>query len=164
MLIEVSGDILHTRADVIAHGVAANDPMNEGLAKSLHEIFPSMHKEYHQWCHRKHPKPGEIWLWGDKKENGVRVVNMITQEGGYGKGAKPEKATTKNVSHALKALRKLVDKERIQSIAIPRLATGVGGLSWDDVWPLIQQYLGKLEIPVYVYSDFVAGKHAVEQG
>ena len=37
MIYEVAGDILLTRAQAIAHGIAANDPMTEGLALSLHE-------------------------------------------------------------------------------------------------------------------------------
>jgi O-acetyl-ADP-ribose deacetylase (regulator of RNase III) len=34
---QVSGDILLSRAQVIAHGVAPNDPMKQGLALALHE-------------------------------------------------------------------------------------------------------------------------------
>ena len=162
MIYEVSGDILLTQADVIAQGVAANDPMSEGLAMSLHETFPSMHKAYHQWCHKTHPKSGDAWIWGDKKTNGVRIVNLISQDGGYGKGARPEKATVKNISHALRALKKMVKKEKILSIALPAIATGVGGLNWADVKPVIEQQLGDLKIPVYVYVDFKPGKKAVE--
>jgi len=162
MIIEVEGDILFTQADVIAHGIAANDPMSEGLAKSLHDVFPSMHKAFHKWCHQTHPKPGDAWIWGDKKANGIRVVNLITQDGGYGKGARPEKATVKNVSHALRALKKLIQQENIKSVALPQLATGVGGLLWSDIKPLIKQQLEDLDIPVYVYSHFKPGKRAIE--
>ena len=58
MLYEVSGDILLSKAEVIVHGIAANDPMSEGLAKSLHERLPAMHKDFHHWCRQTHPKPG----------------------------------------------------------------------------------------------------------
>ena len=80
MLHEVTGDILHTGAQAIAHGVAANDPMNQGLALSLHERYPAMHKDFHHWCHQQGPKPGEAWMWGGPER--VRVVNLITREGG----------------------------------------------------------------------------------
>ena len=53
MIIEVEGDILLSKAQAIAHGVAANDPMSQGLAKSLHEWMPSMHKDFHRWCHKQ---------------------------------------------------------------------------------------------------------------
>jgi len=58
------------------------------------------------------------------------------------------------VNHSLKALAKLVETETIKSLALPRLATGVGGLEWKDVKPLIERHLGHLSVPVYVYSTF----------
>jgi hypothetical protein len=45
---------------------------------------------------------------------------------------------------------------------LPRLATGVGGLDWADVLPLIEKKLGDLNIPVYVYETYHADKAAVE--
>ena len=86
MIHEVSGDILLTKAQLIAHGVAANDPITQGLARSLHEKYPSMHKDFHHWCHQSHPKTGDAWMWGGP--GGVRIVNVITQEGGYDHGAR----------------------------------------------------------------------------
>ena len=160
MIKQVGGDILLTRAQTIAHGVAANDPMNQGLAKALHERYPSMHKDFHHWCHQHHPKPGEAWMWGST--DGLRIVNLITQNGGYGRGAHPEEATLPNVNHALKALHKMAVKEKFTSIALPRLATGVGGLDWEDVEPLIVKHLGDLDIPVYVYAVYRPGVQAKE--
>jgi len=160
MLHNVSGDILLSGAQVIAHGVSANDPMSKGLALALHEKYPAMHKDFHHWCNQKHPQPGEIWTWGGAE--GVRIVNMLTQEGGYGHGAHPGKATVKHVRDALKALVKLAGQESFKSIAIPKVATGVGGLQWGDVEPLVREQLGGLDIPVYVYADYHAGKKADE--
>jgi len=37
MIHEVSGDILLTRAQAIAHGIAPNDPCDRGLALALRE-------------------------------------------------------------------------------------------------------------------------------
>ena len=160
MIVQVEGDILLSRAHAIAHGVAANDPMNQGLALALHELYPSMHKDFHHWCHINHPKPGEAWMWGGPEN--VRVVNLLTQEGGYGHGARPGKATIGNVNHCLRALAKMTPKEGFTSIALPRLATGVGGLDWDDVWPVVEKNLSDLGIPVYVYAKYVSGQTAKE--
>lgn len=160
MIKQVKGDILFSKAQVIAHGIAANDPMNQGLALSLHERFPAMHKDFHQWCHQQHPKPGEALMW--QAYDNLHIVNLITQDGGYGRGSKPGKATTKHVNNALKNLAKMVKKEGFSSIALPRLATGVGGLDWADVEPLIEQRLGQLDIPVYVYVEYRAGETANE--
>jgi O-acetyl-ADP-ribose deacetylase (regulator of RNase III) len=162
MIHEVAGDILLTRAQAIAHGIAANDPMTEGLALSLHEKYPSMHKDFHHWCHNSRPSPGAAWMWGGP--DGVRIINLITQEGGYGHGTRPEKATLKHVRDSLKELAAMLEKEAITSVALPRLATGVGGLEWDDVYPAVKERLGELDIPVYVYTEFHAGQRANEPG
>lgn len=160
MIHEVEGDILLTRAQLIAHGVAANDPMNQGLALSLHERYPSMHKDFHHWCHQQHPKPGEAWIWGGSE--GVRIVNLLTQEGGYGGNKRPGKASEANVNRALRVLKKIIQKEGFKSVALPRLATGVGGLEWTQVKPLIESQLADLDIPIYVYTVFHAGQQANE--
>lgn len=162
MIYEVEGDIVLTKAQVIAHGIAANDPMDQGLAQTLHAHYPAMHKDFHHWCHQKHPKAGEAWMWGGA--GGVRIVNLLTQEGGYGHGTRPGKASTSTVNHALRALKKIASKEKFTSIALPRLATGVGGLNWDEVQPLIQKQLGELNIPIYVYTVYHPDKVATEPG
>lgn len=160
MIYEVDGDILLTGAAAIAHGIAANDPMNQGLAAALHQRFPAMHKDYHHWCHVQHPKLGSAWLW--QSSDGSRVINLITQEGGYEHGSKPGKATVGSVNHALRALKKLIADEQLPSVALPRLATGVGGLTWADVRPLIQSQLGETDAEIYVYATYTPGKKAVE--
>jgi O-acetyl-ADP-ribose deacetylase (regulator of RNase III) len=50
----------------------------------------------------------------------------------------------------------------VTSLALPRLATGVGGMNWDDVRPLIDKHLGDLAIPVYLYVTYHQGEQASE--
>jgi O-acetyl-ADP-ribose deacetylase (regulator of RNase III) len=66
------------------------------------------------------------------------------------------------VNHCLKALCKTIETEKFKSVALPRLATGVGGLDWKDVKPLMEKHLGHLSIPVYVYGTYHAGVQAEE--
>lgn len=161
VLKEVSGDITLSDTHVIVQGVAPGDHFNQGLALSLRELYPSMSKDFRHYCQISHPGPGELWVWGGV--DGKRIVNLMTQEPAGGKKGHPGKATTTYVNSALRELRKLVEKEGFTSIAIPRLATGVGGLDWsDDVLPLIKRHLGDLEIPVYLYTSFKQGEKAAE--
>ncbi len=160
MIKEVEGDILLTESRVIAHGVAANDPMSQGLALSIHQKVQAMHKDFHHWCHVHSPKGGEAWMW--EGPDNVRIVNLITQTGGHAHGSSPGKATHGLVNKSLRALAKMAKEEQFESIALPRLATGVGGMQWAEVRPLITRHLGKLGIPVYVYVLFHAGKKAQE--
>ena len=152
MIHHVTGDILRSTARAIAHGVAPNDPFSSGLALSLRERWPAMYKDFRHFCQATHPKSGGAWVWGGAE--GTRIINLFTQEGAYGHGAKPGKATVEHVNHALRELRQLMDTEKFTSLALPRLATGVGGLNWEDVSPLIDKHLGDLNVPVYVYVTF----------
>jgi len=160
VLKEVSGDILLSSAQVIAHGVAPADNFNQGLALSLREQYPAMAKDFRHYCQVSHPKAGEIWAWAGA--DGRRIVNLMVQEEAPSKQSRPGKATTHNVNLALRKLRSLIEEESFQSVALPRLATGVGGLDWADVQPLIENHLSDLEIPIYVYTTFQAGERAAE--
>ena len=160
MLHEVSGDILLTGAQAIAHGVAPNDAFNQGLALALRESWPAMYKDFRHFCQTTHPKAGTVWAWAGAE--GTRVVSLFTQDAAYDHGAKPGRASAENLNHALKALRKWAETEGVTSLALPRLATGVGGMSWDEVHPLIEKHLGDLPIPVYVYVTYHQGEQASE--
>lgn len=161
MIREVTGDILLTQAAAIAHGVSPNDHFNQGLALSLRERWPAMAKDFRHWCHQSTPKPGMAWIWSGV--GGARIICLLTQEEASASHANHAgKANTAYVNHALKELRKVIEQESISSVALPRLATGVGGLQWDEVMPLIQHHLGDLPIPVYVYAQYHAGQTAEE--
>lgn len=165
MIHEVTGDILLSRARAVAHGVAPNDPFHSGLALALRERFPAMYKDFRHYCHDAHPKEGGLWAWSGVGPDGpVHLVGLFTQEGAWGHGGKPGRARTEWVGHSLAALRRHVEGEKLASLALPRLATGVGGLAWSDVQPLVEQHLGALSIPVFVYTTFRAGQKADEPG
>jgi O-acetyl-ADP-ribose deacetylase (regulator of RNase III) len=160
MIRYVSGDILMSSAKAVAHGVAPNDSFNQGLAHTLREHLPAMYKDFRHYCQTQHPKPGELWSWGGVE--GMRLVALFTQDAAYEHGAKPGKASTANVNHALKAFAGVIHKEGWESVALPRLATGVGGLDWAEVKPLIEKHLGELDIPVIVYETYHANQPAEE--
>lgn len=160
MIREVSGDILLSSTKAIAHGVAPNDDFHSGLALSLRERMPALYKDFRHFCQTRHPKSGELWTW--VSADGVRIINLFTQEAAYAHGSKPGAASLTHINHTLHALRTLVQHEKISSLALPRLACGVGGLDWSDVKPLIEKHLGDLDIPVYVYATYHKGEKANE--
>ena len=162
MIYEVAGDILLTRAKAIVHGVAPNDHFNNGLALALREQWPAMAKDFRHYVNQTHPKEGEIWVWGGT--DGVRIFNLLTQAGKHEHGAKPGPANLSNVNHCLRRLRHELETGEISSLALPKLATGVGGLQWSDVYPLIEKHLGDLSIPIYIYTTFHKDQQANEMG
>lgn len=160
MIHELSGDILLSRAKAIAQGVAPNDDFHQGLALQLRERMPALYKDFRHFCQTNHPKSGGLWTW--MSADGHYIVNLFTQNAAYEHGSKPGHATLSQVNHALHALRAFVQKEQVGSIALPRLACGVGGLDWDEVRPLIEKQLGDLGILVYVYTNYQKGVKAIE--
>ncbi len=160
MITKVHGDILLSEAKAIAHGVAPHDHFNQGLALALRERFPAMAKDFRHFCHLQNPKAGNAWLWAGAEKV---VVNLMTQESSPDNKAHPGKASIQNINHALKSLCDIIEEQGITSIALPRLATGVGGLEWSDVEPLIDKHLGDLKIPVIVYNSYGKGEKAIEK-
>jgi O-acetyl-ADP-ribose deacetylase (regulator of RNase III) len=160
MIHELTGDILLSGAKAIAQGVAPNDDFHHGLALQLRERMPALYKDFRHYCQTSHPKSGGLWTW--MSSDGHFIVNLFTQEAAYAHGSKPGDASLSHVNHALHALRGFAQKENIGSVALPRLACGVGGLDWNEVKPLIEKQLGDLGIPVYVYVTYQKGFKANE--
>ncbi len=152
MIKEVVGDLLLSSAQVLAHGVAPGDHFNQGLAQSLREKWPSLYDDFRHYCHVHSPEVGSLWMWGTT--GGTRVVNLLTQEAPESHTSHPGRAKVEYVNHALRELHKLAEKEKFTSIALPRLATGVGGLEWSEVKPLVEKHLGSLNIPIYIYTEY----------
>jgi len=160
VIYEVTGDILLTGADVIAHGVAPNDHFEQGLALSLRERWPAMYKDFRHNMHTSHPKEGGAVHWGGAE--GIRIVHLLTQEHAQGDHGHPGKAKTSYVNKSLKDLRSFMEKESAKSVALPALATGVGGLDLSEVKPLIDKHLGDADFDVYLYVEYHKGQKAKE--
>jgi O-acetyl-ADP-ribose deacetylase (regulator of RNase III) len=162
MIRYVTGDLLLSDAQAIAHGVAPFDHFDNGLALSLREHSPAMFKDFKHWCHGRNPEPGQAWTWAGV--GGKRIICLLTQEAPAQHGhGHPGRASLTHVNHALRELHKVIESEKLTSVALPRLATGVGGLEWSAVKPLIEQHLGALKIPVLVYEHFEKGRKADEK-
>ncbi len=160
MIKYVTGDILLTEADAIAHGVAPQDDFKQGLALSLRENWPALYKDFRHYCKTKSPKTGELWSW--KGAEGPMIINMMTQEPPPSAQGHPGKASISNLNHCLKDLLKELKEQDIKSLALTRVATGVGGLDWGEVKPLLESALSELTIPVYIYETFQKGEKAQE--
>ena len=160
MIHELDGDILFSGAKAIAQGVAPNDDFLHGLAMQLRERMPAMYKDFRHSCHTRHPKSGGLWTW--MSADGRYLINLFSQDAAYAHGSKPGRAKLSHVIHTLHALRRFIQDENLDSIALPKLACGVGGLDWDDVFPLIEKQLGDLDIPIYLYTSYQKGVKASE--
>jgi O-acetyl-ADP-ribose deacetylase (regulator of RNase III) len=160
VLHEVAGDILLSKAQGIAHGVSPHDNFAQGLALALREQWPSLYQDFRHFCKTRSPDAGGLWAW--MSADGRRVINLFTQEPPRSTGQHPGRATVKHIGHCLRELHKFVEAEGLKSLALPRLASGVGGLEWQEVEPLVHQHLGGLKIPVIIYTKYHKGEAARE--
>jgi len=94
----------------------------------------------------------------------MQIVNLMAQEPAESRSSQghPGKASISNLNHCLKKLAAMIETDEIDRIAIPRLATGVGGLNWEEVQESINQYLGDSKATVYVYTQYNKGEKAAE--
>ncbi|MBK8819473.1 MAG: macro domain-containing protein [Saprospiraceae bacterium] len=153
MIKEITGDILMSDSKTIIQSVAPMDHFDHGLALSLRELYPSMVKDFRHYCKIQNPKPGEIWAWGGV--GSISIVNLLCQESAENsRDGHPGKASLSYVDHALKDLAKWVKKENIDRFAIPKIATGVGGLEWEDVRSSIYKNFESVSVNVFIYSVY----------
>jgi O-acetyl-ADP-ribose deacetylase (regulator of RNase III) len=147
----VSGDLFVNRFAVraLAHGCNCQGSMGAGIATGFRDRYPAMYAEYHRRC-KATPRafnPGDCWLW--KAEDGPWVFNLGTQEKFW-----RARASYEAIEAALGRMRELADRERVTSIAVPRIGTGYGGLSWKKVRALIEKTFDEWAGTLYVYENY----------
>ena len=97
MIKYITGDILLSEADAMAHGVSPNDDFKQGLALSLREMWPSLYKDFRHYCKVSSPSEGELWSW--KGPGSPVIFNLFTQDAPRSQGTHPGKASETHVSH-----------------------------------------------------------------
>ncbi len=148
----VTGDILKSKAEAVAHGVAPNDHFNQGLALSLREQWPSLYKDFRHYCRSQNAEEGELWAW--KGAGGPVIFNLFTQKRPETQDGNPGKSSESYVNACLKNLTKEIQSQGIRSLAISRLATGVGGLNWETVKPLLLKHFEGVDCKIFVYEKY----------
>lgn len=161
MIREVEGDILHTQAHAIAHGVAPNDFFTHGLSLNLRQRWPAMYQDFLHLNEKHQPQPGDVFTW--RGVGGVQVVHLFTQDNLEGLSPFTGPASLDNVKRCMSKLQQVILEQGIVSLALPRIATGAGGLEWEDVRDIMYPPLEKLHIPTVVYTDYVPGIAANER-
>jgi len=153
----ITGDLFANRvkAQALAHGCNCEGSMGAGIATQFRGRYPEMYEEYRRLC-KAEPRAfnlGDAFLWkadGDKPS----VFNLGTQEGVW-----RVKASYEAIEKALRSMQEQADRERITSIALPRIGAGYGGLSWKKVRQIIENVFGDWRGTLHVYD-----KYAPEEG
>jgi O-acetyl-ADP-ribose deacetylase (regulator of RNase III) len=127
--------------------------MGAGIAAGFKERYPAMYAEYRRRC-KAEPREfnlGDVFLW--QAAGQPAVFNLGTQERYW-----HARASYEAIETALAAMRREADAVGLTSIAIPRIGTGYGGLSWRKVRVIVERVFGDWAGTLYVYEDYEAGQ------
>lgn len=153
MIKKMKGNILNTEAQTIVIPVNCVGVMGKGLACEFKHAYPGAYERYKYLCRHKQIEPGGV------------VLEQIGCKPGAKMGAPRQVAAlvaTKNhwrnpselhwIIEILKNLSSAIDEGRIQTLAVPKIGCGYGGLRWSVVKPLVFATLGIKHIEVEIYE------------
>ena len=116
--------------------------MGKGLALQFKKRYPDMFRDYRARCQRGEVKIGEPYLYALQHP---WVLNFPTKKHWR------YKSRLEWIERGLEYFVRNYKRWGIKSIAFPQLGTLNGGLQWDDVRPIMERFLGNLDIPVIIY-------------
>lgn len=148
----VRGDLFLSGAQTLAHGCNTRGRMGAGIAVAFKERFPDMFRDYRRQCRNGTFQPGQIALYPQQRP---WVLNLATQDSLGG-------ARLEYVRSCFSAISEDFGDLGIRSLAMPRIAAGLGGLEWEAVLDLAYAWLDPLEIPIIFYEEFLPGVRARE--
>lgn len=132
-------DIFQADAEALVNAVNCVGIMGRGIALQFREAFPENYKAYKALCDRKQLRPGMIFTHDlNRRQNPRYIINFPTKR--HWKG----KSRIEDIESGLGALVEEVRNRHIQTVAVPALGCGLGGLEWSDVRPMIEKALGRL--------------------
>jgi len=148
MIEYTSGDILQADAEALVNTVNCVGVMGRGIALQFKHLYPENFKAYKTACEHREVLPGRMFLYETGQLTPPRfIVNFPTKR--HWRGT----SRIEDIQAGLQDLVKVIQEKGIQSIAIPPLASGLGGLEWEHVKPLIVSALSPLQhVRVILYE------------
>jgi O-acetyl-ADP-ribose deacetylase (regulator of RNase III) len=146
------GNILDTECKYILNPVNCVGTMGKGLALQIAKAYPESVRPYKEDCNDGSLSIGHLTSFNAK--NGKTIINFPTKD----HWRDPSKY--RYIEAGLERLAFLIElkgKDSTMSFAIPPLGCGLGGLKYDFVHELIQQYLGEFKniiVELYVEQDW----------
>jgi len=146
MIRQVHGNLLDADVDALVNTVNTVGVMGKGIALQFKIAFYGNYRAYREACKRGEVRLGRMFVFDAGQLVRPRwVINFPTKQ--HWKS----NSRLKDIEAGLDDLRRLLVEAGIQSVAIPPLGCGNGGLDWADVLPLIERKLDGLDIDILVF-------------
>jgi len=129
----VSGDLFESNCDAICNACNCEGIMGGGIALEFKKRFPLMNVDYIRACKRGDLYPGQMHYFKVREEPPQYVINFPTKN----KVIYPSKLEF--IQKGLPVLDQLCFDLKLKTVAIPALGSGLGGLAFSDVLPLIEK-------------------------
>lgn len=153
MIKYITGNLLSAEADALVNTVNTVGVMGKGIALQFKESYSENYKLYHRACKAKEVVTGKMFVTATNKLSGSQyIINFPTKTD----WRKPSEYSY--IEEGLKDLVKVVSELKLNSIAIPPLGCGNGGLNWDRVKSMMESALAQIpnvEILVFQPDDNV---------
>ncbi len=143
-----TGDILTQDAEALVNTVNCVGVMGRGIALQFKNAFPDNFSAYEKACRRGEVRPGHMLVFETGRLTNPRyIINFPTKRHWRGR------SRLSDIESGLAALIGEVRARGIQSIAIPPLGSGLGGLHWPDVRSRIEEAAnGLTDVRVVVFE------------
>ena len=155
MISFVSGDVLQANEQYIAQGVAEGNQegLGTGLALKISTRWPEAQSAFKRHCRSGMFTGGSLWVFPPTLKT-PGIIYLATQPDMY-------HATMPYLRKALRALAAWAKTNEVNSIALPKIASGLGKLSWSDqVRPLLIRHLDTADCKFVVYEHFAQSMEA----
>ena len=135
----ITGNLLESKAKALVNAVNTVGVMGKGIALQFKKRFPLNFKLYAAACKKGEVKIGKMFVAQESDLQGDKVIINFPIKTDWFK-----KSDYEYVEEGLKDLVRVIEAYKIESIAIPALGCGHGGLNWARVKAMLEQYLGDL--------------------
>lgn len=155
-----TGDLLQAPAQALVNTVNTVGVMGKGIALQFKEQFKENLRAYLKACKEGTLVPGKLLIVRDHTLDGGEkvIVNFPTKTNWK------QKSKYEYIEDGLRDLTRAIPEYGITSIAIPPLGCGNGGLDWDRVKPMMEEYLSSLEnVDIQIYEPNDAVKSVLQQ-
>ena len=148
MLTFTTGNILEDEADALVNTVNCVGVMGKGIALQFKKAFPQIFEPYERACEADEIRPGKVHVVElQRLAAPYLVINFPTKRHWR------SNSRLDDIQAGLDDLARVVDEHDIDSIAIPPLGCGLGGLDWEDVRPLIEETFADFDdVSITVYE------------
>lgn len=159
MITYKEGNIFESNAEALVNTVNTVGVMGKGIALQFKNNFLANYRTYSQACKNGEVMVGKMFVFRDSNLSmGERIIINFPTKTDW---RKPSEYIY--VENGLKDLVKVIQQYKIKSLALPPLGAGNGGLKWEKVKDLINQYLGDLPIDIFVYEPNVEIKEELKK-